>query len=111
MTRPYCTTKTRRRHQLTRSAGRALWNLGWVFPRSFHLDACELYNLAPLFNSSVMNLPNALGAIGISAPPKAARCALIVGVASPALISLLSVSTISVGVFLGAPIPAQKLVS
>src|SRR5262245_20793024 len=50
MTRTYCTTKTRRRHQLTPSAGRALWNLGRVFPRSFHLDACELYNLAPLFN-------------------------------------------------------------
>jgi len=41
--------------------------------------------------------------------PRSARRALIVGSARPKLISRLSLSTISVGVFLGAPIPCSTL--
>ncbi len=47
----------------------------------------------------------------ISAAPRSARRALILGSARPALISLLSLSTISAGVFFGAPMPNQPLTS
>src|SRR5215468_8420473 len=43
--------------------------------------------------------------------PRAASRALILGSARAALISLLGLSTISVGVFLGTPIPCQPLAS
>jgi hypothetical protein len=40
-----------------------------------------------------------------------AMCALIVGSANPALISLFALSTTSLGVFLGATTPCQPLAS
>jgi hypothetical protein len=43
--------------------------------------------------------------------PRSANRAFIAGLASAALISLLSVPMISAGVFLGAPMPIQKLAS
>src|SRR6516162_3040330 len=61
--------------------------------------------------SSAMNLPNSAGVIDIGTAPKSASRAFILGSARAALISLLSLSTISVGVFLGAPIPYQPLAS
>src|SRR5262249_11854406 len=42
---------------------------------------------------------------------RSASRACILGSARPALISLLSLSTTSVGVFFGAPIPVQKVAS
>src|SRR5262245_29783123 len=67
--------------------------------------------LAHFSVSSAMNLPNSAGDIGIGTPPRSASRFLIVGSARPALIASLSLSTISVGVFLGAPMPNQALAS
>jgi hypothetical protein len=61
--------------------------------------------------SSAMNLPKSAGEPASTVAPKSASRALIVGSASPALISLLSLSMISVGVFLGAPTPKKPLAS
>ena len=55
--------------------------------------------------SSAMSLPNSAGEPAKRVPPKSASRALILGSARAALISLLSFSTISAGVFLGAPMP------
>src|SRR5262249_3275025 len=57
--------------------------------------------------SSAISVPKSAGEPASVVPPRAASCPLIFGSASSALISLLSVSTISAGVFLGAPIPNQ----
>ena len=67
--------------------------------------------LAHFSVSSAMSLPNSAGVIGIGAPPSSASRALILGSASSALISPLSLSTISAGVFFGAPIPNHWLAS
>src|SRR5262245_57468633 len=59
--------------------------------------------------SSAMNLPKSAGEPDNAVPPRSARRALNLGSARAALISLLSLSTISAGVFFGAPTPVQKL--
>src|SRR5207247_2248748 len=51
--------------------------------------------------SSAMSLPKSAGESASTSPPRSASRALILGSARPALISLLSLSTISVGVVLG----------
>src|SRR5262245_36145604 len=61
--------------------------------------------------SSAMSLAKSAGEPGSGVPPRSASRALILGSARPALISLLSLSTISTGVSLGAPKPPQKLAS
>src|SRR5262245_61389573 len=61
--------------------------------------------------SSAISLPKSLGESASASPPKSASRALSLGSMRPALISLLSLSTISSGVFLGAPRPYQKLAS
>src|SRR5262245_27174438 len=61
--------------------------------------------------SSAMSLPKSAGEPGSAAAPNPASRAFIWESARPALISLLSFSTISAGVFLGAPRPSQRLVS
>jgi hypothetical protein len=58
-----------------------------------------------------MSLPNWAGDPGSGVPPRSARRALILGSAIAALISLLSLSMISTGVFLGAPTPVIVLAS
>ena len=60
--------------------------------------------------SSAMSLPKSVGDPGSTVPPNSSR-ALILGSVTPALISLLSLSTISAGVFLGAPTPQTALAS
>src|SRR5262245_41656366 len=55
--------------------------------------------------SSAMSLPKSAGESASTSPPRSASRAFILGSASAALISLLSLSTISVAVFLGAPRP------
>src|SRR5215510_2057125 len=61
--------------------------------------------------SSATNLPNSAGVVVKMPPPSAPICALILGAASAVLISWLSVSTMSAGVLLGAPMPTQVLAS
>jgi hypothetical protein len=61
--------------------------------------------------SPARSFPNSAGERESTMPPKSASYAFILGLASAALISLLSLSTISVGVFLGAPTPYQPLAS
>src|SRR6266404_3212347 len=55
--------------------------------------------------SSAISLPNSAGDSVREVPPTSASCASILGLASAAFISLLSLSTISEGMFFGAPIP------
>src|ERR1700724_4606088 len=59
--------------------------------------------------SSTMSLPKAVGEPISGVSPKSVRCAFSFGVARPALISALSLSTTCVGVFLGAPMPNHEL--
>src|SRR5262245_47249731 len=65
--------------------------------------------LAHFSVSSAMSLPKSPGEPPSVVPPRSASCALILGSASAALISLLSLLMISDAVFLGAPIPHQAL--
>src|SRR5262249_37071113 len=61
--------------------------------------------------SSAMSLPKSAGETTSGVTPKTASRAFILGSARPALISLLSLSTMSAGVFLGMPTPYQLLAS
>src|SRR5215467_9782528 len=83
-------------------AERDLWNV------RLHQSALAPENLTtlPHFSvSSAMNLAKSTGVIGIGTEPSSAIRALIAGSVRPALISLLSLLTTSVAVFLGAPMP------
>src|SRR5262249_10850827 len=60
---------------------------------------------------SAINLPKSVGEPVSAVPPRSAIRAFILGSATAALISLLSVSMILAGVFLGAPMPDQALAS
>jgi hypothetical protein len=59
--------------------------------------------------SSAISLPKSAGEPASTVPPRSAMRALILGSARPALISFLSLSMISMAVFLGAPRPNQAL--
>src|SRR6516165_512918 len=61
--------------------------------------------------SSAISLPKSAGEPGSSVAPRSASRALILGSARAALTSLLSFSMMSVGVFLGAPMPNHALTS
>src|SRR5215510_4478207 len=61
----------------------------------------DLITLAHFSVSSAMNFPNSADVIDIGSTPKPASRAFILGSARPALISLLSFSTISAGVAFG----------
>src|SRR5262245_46049628 len=61
--------------------------------------------------SSAMSRPNAAGEPASGSPPFSANFALIVGSLSAALISRLSLSMTSTGVFLGAAMPYHWLAS
>src|SRR5215468_7237146 len=61
--------------------------------------------------SSAMSLPKSAGESASTSPPRSRSRALILGSARPALISLLSFSTISAGVAFGAQTPYQVLAS
>ena len=61
--------------------------------------------------SSAMSFPKATGEPANIVPPTSAIRAFILGSARPALISLLSLLTISAGVFAGAPRPYIELAS
>src|SRR5262245_55894849 len=61
--------------------------------------------------SSTMNLAKSAGEPANTATPRSVNLFLILGSARAALISLLSVSTIAMGVPLGATMPYQPLAS
>src|SRR5262249_35340422 len=82
--------------------------------RAEHYSALMLADLItlPHFSvSSAMSLPKSAGVNASVVTPKSARRALNFGFARAALISLLSLSTISIGVPFGAPTPDQVLAS
>ena len=91
-------------------ADRDLWNIR-AFPASVRLDVAAFDHLAPLLGFVGDVLAEVRGRARQHVPPRSASRALILGSARPALISLLSLSTISAGVAFGAPMPDQKLAS
>src|SRR5262249_39702789 len=90
-------------------AERDLWN---VTPRPPGQSALMPVNFTTLLHfsvSSAMSLPKSTGEPRSAVAPHSASRAFILGSVRPALISMLSLSTISAGVFFGAPTPLQKL--
>src|SRR5262249_56578252 len=84
----------------------------WIeLPRQSALMLDARITLPHLPVSSAINLPKSRGESASTVPPRSARLTFMLGSARAALISLLSLSTISVGVFLGAPMPYQPLAS
>src|SRR5262249_41403770 len=81
-----------------------------IGPQSTLMLAARI-TLAHFSVSSAISFPNSAGESASAAPPRSASRALILGSARPALISLLSLSIICDGVFLGAPTPNQALAS
>lgn len=71
----------------------------------------NLTTLAHLAVSSAMKRPNSAGVAAATVPPRSTSRDLNFGSARPALISRLSLSMISAGVPLGAPMPNQALAS
>src|SRR5262252_6780671 len=89
-------------------AERDLWNMS----RSRHPSGFAPENLTTLAHfsvSSAMSLLKSGGEPANTVPPRSAIRALIRGSVRATLISLLSLSMISVGVFLGAATPCQPL--
>src|SRR5262245_7990671 len=84
----------------------------WIeLPRQSALMLDARVTLPHLPVSSAINLPKSPGESASTVPPRSARLTFMLGSARAALISLLSLSTISVGVFFGAPRPYQPLAS
>jgi len=73
---------------------------GWDCSDHSGLMPANFTTLPHFSVSSAISLPNLAGDSASIVPPKAASLALIFGSASAALISLLSLSMISTGVFL-----------
>src|SRR5262249_47960346 len=88
-------------------AERRLWNR----PHQSALAPDNLTTLAHFSVSSAMSFPKSAGEPKSGVPPRSASPAFIFGSPGPALISLLSLSMISTGVPLGAPMPFQLLAS
>src|SRR5262249_25384232 len=80
--------------------GTSTWDQSALMPT-------DLITLAHFSVSSAMSLPKSAGETTSGVTPKTASRAFILGSARPALISLLSLSMISPGVFLGTPRPCQ----
>src|SRR5215831_18761224 len=98
-------------HEATFSPNETLWNIGSGLPRQSALMPANFTTLAHFSVSSAISFTKSAGEPTSGVPPKSASRALIVGSARPALISLLSLSTMSAGVFLGAPMPVHKVAS
>src|SRR5215471_2166256 len=90
---------------------RQLWNIKLTVPDHCSLIPANLTTLAHFSVSAAMNFPSSSGAIGISTTPTSASRDFAFASASAALISLLSLSMISIGVFFGAPTPNHPLAS
>src|SRR5882724_8741540 len=82
-----------------------------ALPDHSGLMPANLTTLLHFSVSSAMNLPKSAGDPGITVPPSSASRALILGSARIALIVVLSLSTMSAGVCLGAPTPYAALAS
>jgi hypothetical protein len=82
----------------------------WVASQSALMLAARI-TLAHFSVSSAMSFPKSAGEPGSEAALRSANRALNLGSASPALISLLSLSIISTGVFFGAAMPLHVLAS
>ena len=80
-------------------------------PRYCSLMLAARIALAHLSVSAAMNVPNSAGDSASTVPPRSVIRACNFGSAKPALISLLSLSTISAGVSFGAPTPYHALTS
>src|SRR5262245_14487434 len=89
---------------------RKLWNVVWR-PAQSGLAPENFTTLAHFPISAALSLPYSTGESASALPPKSARRALILGSANAALISRLSLSTISGGVFLGMPTPFTTVAS
>src|SRR5262245_32292856 len=92
-------------------AYRLLWNVAPRPPGQSALMPVNFTTLPHFSVSSAMSLPKSAGESASTSPPRSARRAFILGSARPALISVLSFSTISAGVAFGAPTPYQVLTS
>src|SRR6266567_4276818 len=92
-------------------AERTLRNIGSGLPRQSGLMLAAWITFAHFSVSSTISSLKSAGEPGSAAPPMSTNRALIFGSESPALISLLSLSMISAGVFLGAQIPDHELAS
>src|SRR5262245_38214208 len=91
------------------SRNETLWNISPHRPDHSGLMLAARTTLPHFSVSSPISLPKSAGVPGSTVPPRSASRAFILGSASVALISLLSFSMISTGVFLGAPIPHHTL--
>src|SRR6516225_4254408 len=80
---------------------------GKVTVRHSTLRLANFTTLPHFSVSAAINLPKLAGVTTIGTPPSSSSFAFSLGSARPALIALLSLSTISVGVFFGAPMPNQ----
>src|SRR5215471_19208570 len=78
-------------------------------PDQSALTPANFTTLADFSVSSTRSLPKSADEPGRAVAPNSANRAFILGSARAALISLLSLSTISAGVLFGAPTPVQKL--
>src|SRR6516164_3338429 len=92
-------------------AERMLRNISLTVPDHCSLIPANLTTLAHFSVSAAMNFPSSSGAIGISTTPTSASRDFAFASASTALISLLSLSMISTGVFFGAATPNHPLAS
>src|SRR5437763_9987377 len=92
-------------------AERDLWKICRGLPDQSALTPANFTTLPHFSVSSTMSLPKSLGEPVSAMPPRSASRAFILGSATPASISLLSLSMISTGVLLGAPMPNQPLAS
>src|SRR5215472_17282937 len=92
-------------------AERDLWNIRLLKQPHSDLMPANLITLAHFSVSSAISFPKSAGDPGSATPPRSARRAFILGSSRAALTSLLSLSTISAGVALGAPRPDQLLAS
>src|SRR5215831_2953143 len=100
-------------HPITSSplfAERVLRNIGSGLSRQFDLMLAPRITFPHLSVSSAMSLAKSAGEPASVVAPRSTNRALIFRSTRAALISLLSTSTISGGVFLGAPMPTQVLV-
>src|SRR5262249_50295952 len=88
----------------TKRYGTPAWAYSGLIPVNF--------TTLPHFSvSSAIIFPKSAGDIGAGTTPSSLKRAFILGSASPALISLFSLSTISAGVLFGAPMPHQTVAS
>src|SRR5262245_21193282 len=89
------------------SLNETLWNVPWLL----QLDPRELHHLAPFLGFVGDEFPEFSGGHKCRLEAHVEEAHLHRGSATIALISLLSRSTMLVGVFFGAPIPCQPLAS